>query len=412
MAQHRGERMSPTLVVVGNPGCRRVAFWGAAAERLGWPPTRLVAYADLLRGRTTLADHIQPGDVLRYETAADQWETFKLLLKHGAEPARRDGYPALTDEQVDALNYVRGLLIAPRQAYLGFVRLLRTLDADLAGRDIDRLHTAEEIAVCFDKERCQERLARARLPIPRRTNQVWSHWELWPLVRAQGRLMVKLANGSGGAGCIALHAHRGRLRALTTVAEVRADGDSRLYHSKRVRHLTDESEIAALVDRLAIEKIHVEAWLPKARWNGENFDLRVVTIGGEPRHAVARASRSVFTNLTLGNRRGDVQAIARRMGPAAWQELRDTAAGVARALPTSFTLGIDILVRPDWRRHAVLEVNAFGDLLLGALDRGEDTYTATLAAFQQRAARLRAARVNPPPPGAGGSSALAEAGTP
>src|SRR5581483_6573266 len=77
MAQHCGVRMSPTLVVVGNPGCRRVAFWGAAAELLGWPPMRLVAYADLLLGRTTLADHVRPGDVLRYETAADQWETFK-----------------------------------------------------------------------------------------------------------------------------------------------------------------------------------------------------------------------------------------------------------------------------------------------------------------------------------------------
>jgi hypothetical protein len=72
------------------------------------------------------------------------------------------------------------------------------------------------------------------------------------------------------------------------------------------------------------------------------------------------------------------------MGPQAWQELCDNAAGVARAFPQSFTLGIDILVRPDWRRHAVLEVNAFGDLLLGQLDRGEDTYTATLSTWQRQ----------------------------
>jgi hypothetical protein len=35
----------------------------------------------------------------------------------------------------------------------------------------------------------------------------------------------------------------------------------------------------------------------------------------------------------------------------------------------------------DWSRHAVAEVNAFGDLLPGLLVDGRDTYAAQLAAL-------------------------------
>ncbi len=376
--------MSVILVLVGNPGCRRVAFWGAAAQRLGWSPPRLVSYADLLTGRTRLGDHVREDCLLRFETAADNWETFKLLLKHGAGPARQEGYPALDDAEIDRLEYERGWLIRPRQVYLGYFRLLESLEEQIAKHEITTLHSADDITVCFDKPRCQQRLAEALLPIPQCFSSPRSYEELRPLVLAEGRIIVKLAHGSGAAGCVALHGQGGRVRAITTVAEVVVSGETRLFHSKRLRHLLNEVEIATLIDRLCVEKVHVEAWLPKARWQGQNFDLRVVTIGGVPRHTVVRTSPSVFTNLTLGNKRGDISAVAQRMGSEAWQQLCDTAAGVARAFPHSFTLGIDILVRPDWQRHAVLEVNAFGDLLLGQHDKGEDTYTATLSTWQRR----------------------------
>src|SRR5579884_879804 len=343
MAQCRGERMSVSLVVVGNPGCRRVRFWQAAAQRLGWPVPRLVRYADLLTGRTQLADHLSPGCLLRFETAADCWETFKLLLKHGAELARREGYPALENDQVDTLTYERGWLVRPRQAYLGFVRLLRALEPQAVGLDVAPLHSAEEIAVCFDKTRCQDWLARAALPIPRQFPATSCYAELRRLVLNQGRIMVKLAHGSGAAGCMALHGSHGRVRAITTVVPVFAGGEKRLFHSKRIRFLGHEPEIAELVDQLCVEKLHVEAWLPKARWEGKTFDLRVVTIGDIPRHVMVRSSPSVFTNLTLGNRKGSASGVAERMGTEAWERLQDTASRVARAFPRSFTLGLDML---------------------------------------------------------------------
>jgi hypothetical protein len=48
-------------------------------------------------------------------------------------------------------------------------------------------------------------------------------------------------------------------------------------------------------------------------------------------------------------------------------------------------VALDVLVRPDFRRHTVLEANAFGDLLLNVVDDGDDTYTAEVKAWSDRA---------------------------
>ena len=86
--------------------------------------------------------------------------------------------------------------------------------------------------------------------------------------------------------------------------------------------------------------------------------------------------------MNLGNQRGDLAAVRVRLGPH-WEDIQETARRVARVFPKSLTLGLDVLIRSDFRRHAVLEVNAFGNLLPRLLDRGEDTYTAAVLAWQQ-----------------------------
>lgn len=374
--------MSPSLVVIGNPECRRVTLWKAAAARLGW---KLVAttYTDFLEGRFS---PIPRGSVVRFETPSGDWDTFKRLLRLGQEPALREGYPALDGRSIDRLEYERGWLIRPRQAHLGYQRLLRMLELHLRSSGASFMHTADEIAVCFDKPLCQERLEQSDVPIPRRLGAPSSYDELRPAIQDHGRVMVKLAHGSGAAGCVAIHAAGGRMRGLTTVAQKHCFLDGwRMYVSKQPIPLDGETAVAALIDRLCVEHVQVEEWLPKAHWQGRNIDLRIVVIGGTARHAVARSSNSVFTNLTLGGRHDDLPAIVQRMGPEAWQRVRDTCESAAAAFPQSFTLGIDVLVRSDWQRHSVLEVNAFGDLLVGELDRGEDTYTATLNAWQRLA---------------------------
>jgi hypothetical protein len=56
--------------------------------------------------------------------------------------------------------------------------------------------------------------------------------------------------------------------------------------------------------------------------------------------------------------------------------------------PGSLHGGVDLLISSDFRRHAVLEVNAFGDLLPGVTCDGVDTYAAEIAAVTGHALAL------------------------
>jgi hypothetical protein len=375
--------MTPRLIVVGNSNCRRVEFWKAAAARLGWPPVTLLAYRDLLVSRYRL-ESVQGCDwLVRFETPAGDWETFQGLLKHGIHPSSKERLEVLDESAIAALEYDRGWIIHPRQAYLGWRRLLQDVAKQLSGPRTGWLHPVEDIAEMFDKVRCQQRLAGEAVPIPASFGACRNYLEIRDRCRnGNSRVMIKLAHGSGAAGAIAVHWSNKRIRALTTVAEIFVDGRSRMYCSKQVRYLRDEHEIALLIDRLCREKVQVERWLPKACCDGRNFDLRVVVIGGAARHVVMRSNTSVFTNLTLGASRGDVDWVQSRMGREAWQSMMASCTRAASAYPESYTLGLDVLVRPDFRRHALLEINAFGDLLPGCMSRGEDTYLATLSSWQ------------------------------
>jgi hypothetical protein len=100
-------------------------------------------------------------------------------------------------------------------------------------------------------------------------------------------------------------------------------------------------------------------------------------------------SRSPFTNLHLGNKRGDLSAIIARLGEPAWRAALRTCERAAAVFPGSLHVDVDLLVVPEWKRHPVLEANAFGDLLPGVLCNGMDTYVAEVRAVVQRLGQHR-----------------------
>jgi hypothetical protein len=184
---------------------------------------------------------------------------------------------------------------------------------------------------------------------------------------------------------VALATAPGRQRADTTVAMERSAGGLRLYNSRRILRYEDPGEIAELIDALCRERVHVEQWIPKAGLDGLAFDLRVVVIADRPGHIVPRLSPTPMTNLHLLNRRGDAGALKARMEPDAWDAALETCRRAVAAFPGCHYAGVDLLIAPGYRRHAVLEVNAFGDLLPGVTDGGRDTYVAEVAAWLERA---------------------------
>lgn len=376
--------------VIGIPQNRRVALFQAALAALDWSPAKVVSYRDLVAGRVDLADVVVPESVVRIESPGEDFEVEKFLLCAGYAAAAAERSPAIDPDELERLSFDCGRILYPRQWFLGYQATLRLIERQLAVAAPHRLLSdTKQIATLFDKPRCQQRLAGAGVPVPRFWSAPGSYDEMREHLLLLGcrRAFVKLAHGSSASGVVALFVDRRRVRAVTSTEIVRERGELKLYNSLRIRTYTDENEIAALLDELCRHRVQFEEWLPKASLSGLAFDLRVVVIAGRARHVVVRTSRTPMTNLHLGNRRGDLRMLVGKTGDERWR----TAMGVCEAAATQFAdcwhLGVDLLLEPGFQRPAVLEMNAFGDLLPGVYDYGEDTYTAELTMLSDDAFR-------------------------
>ncbi|MEV5077432.1 STM4014 family protein [Streptomyces sp. NPDC056159] len=354
------------FAVVGNPENRRTTMFADAVHAAGHPAPRVLAWRDVLRGQYAFT----PGESVRIDSPGENTEVDRLL-RDTDDPTRVEG-TALWHRRFTAA--VREVTAAARHAGAA-----TTADPD-------------DVAVMFDKRRCHARLAAAGVPVPPALTGPVGGWSGRDGLREQlkgariSRAFVKPAHGSSASGVVALTvAGPGRVKATTSV-ETTADG--RLHNSLRVRHYTSENEVAALVDALVPDGIHVERWLPKASQGGRAADLRVVVVAGRATHAVVRTSRHPMTNLHLGGARGDLDAAraAIRAAGGDFTDVLKVAERAAACFPGTLCVGVDILPATGWRRFTVGEVNAFGDLLPrltglpGSSAEGLDTYAAQVAA--------------------------------
>lgn len=353
------EHTPPRWAVVGNPENRRVALFSEALRAAGLPAPRIVSWASVLReGGAAFG----PDELVRLDSPGEDTEVDRAL-RGLDDPTRVEG---------GARWYAR------------FTAAVRSLTGGV------RLDDPDELAVLFDKRNCHRALDAAGVPVPRSPTSgggtpVRGWDDVRALMEAHGmpRVFVKLAHGSSASGVVAVEtAGRGRIRAITSV-ETAEDG--RLHNSLRVRRLSSEREIATLVDALAPDGLHVERWWPKASLGGRATDLRVVVVAGRATHAVVRTSRSPMTNLHLGGSRGDLSAVVEAAGPR-WADALDVCERAVACFPGTLCVGVDLLPAVGWRRFAVAEVNAFGDLLPGLTGlpgsgaEGLDTYAAQVAA--------------------------------
>ncbi|MCP2335679.1 STM4014 family protein [Actinomadura rupiterrae] len=355
------------FTIIGYPGDRRVTLFADACRAAGLAEPHVIGWPSVLRGSFAL-----PAGV----------------------PVRIDS-PG-EDPVVDAM--LRGA-VAPSSVgggarwYSGFVAGLRRIEAAARSADAPLLNSPSEIAVMFDKRLCHSRLRAAGVPVPPALSGVSDYASLRARMEEAGeqRVFVKPAHGSSASGVIALEVApargpgaRGsaRIKAVTSAAR-RPDG---FHNSLRVRTYRTEAEVAELVDALGPDGLHVERWMPKAALDGRVLDLRVVVVAGVPTHAVVRTSTVPMTNLHLGGLRGDLAAVRDALGEDGWREALDVCARAAACFPGSLMVGVDLLVGIGWKRFAVGEVNAFGDLLPGLPGlpdgpaAGADTYTAQVMA--------------------------------
>jgi glutathione synthase/RimK-type ligase-like ATP-grasp enzyme len=375
-------------VVVGIPGGRRVELFQAALAQRGWDPAVVVPWRDVVQGRADLRRIVRAGDVVRLDSPGRDWETERALLAAGGL------------EGAEQLAFDKGRIYWPRVWYSGFCHALERIGRQLAEcADHVAMNDPREVAVMFDKAACHARLSAAHVRVPPALGEVGSFDELRSKMRGARwqRVFVKLAHGSSASGVVAYQTNGRQHQATTTVERVRQSGELRLYNSRRIRTHRDPRDIEELIDELCRHGVHVERWLPKAGIDGQAFDLRVVVIGGFARHVVMRMSRSPMTNLHLLNERGEASRVREMIGEPAWAAAMSECERAMACFPGSLHGGVDLLIGAAGRGHAVLEVNAFGDLLPGILWEGMDTYAAQIEQVARRGDRAPADNIGGKP---------------
>lgn len=357
----RASRRALPFLILGNPENRRVSLFQEALAAQGQPPARVIAWADLVRSTAALEAVPNEPTLVRIDSFGESFEVERGLLARGYEDALRASVSALTPAEIEALSYDRGRIRAPRQHHLGFLRVLGEVAAVLAEKDRLRvLNPPASIADLFDKRVTSRRYAALGIPVPRFFDGIDDPEALRARLRAEGvrEAYVKLSCGSS-ASCLAIYQIGDRSEAVITTIEQASAG---WYNSLKVRRYRDRHRIDEILGFLIREGSQVEESVPKARNGGDYFDCRVLVIAGEPAFTVVRESRLPITNLHLGGRRGDLDAL-NAAAPAPVREAAMESCRRVHAAHRCLHVGVDLMYEEGFTGHRVLEANAFGDLL-------------------------------------------------
>ncbi|BAY10068.1 STM4014 family protein [Calothrix sp. NIES-2098] len=374
------------FILIANSENRRVGFLQQALTHFNLPPATVVDYADLISGKQTLEQFNAPNTIIRFDSPEKNFDIDKAIIAAGFNVSDNGEHQRITPGEAMKLEFDKGRILYPRQWYLGWRYLLQTWETQLTLFQGYFMNHPQDIAVMFDKPACHARFSAYNIPVPRSLGKIHNYEHLREQMQTQGieRVFVKLSHGSAASGVIAYRANSRFESAITTVERVRENGETLLYNSRKIRHYTHREEIADIINILTAEGVQVEEWLPKAYLQGCGFDVRVVVINGETQHIVVRLGKSPMTNLHLGNERGDTEEFLAKVGAENWEMMKRTCEQAASLFPNSLYCGVDLLILPDWKTHAILEINAFGDLLPGILWNGMDTYTSEIKAILEK----------------------------
>ncbi len=338
--------MKTPFVILGNPENRRISLFQAALQTQGFAPAHVVSWLEFLRDPATLDLPIDEC-FFRIDSAGENFEVERALLRLG-------GGECLSASGIDALLEDRGRILCPRQQHRGFEAALGRIRLPPGWR---ALNPVADVLELFDKRRTSARYAAAGIPVPESLGEINTVAQLDDAMDAQGvtTVFVKMSAGSS-ASCLGIYR---RPRSFQTTIEVAKTG---WYNNLRIQHVRDRGRIEELLSFLLREGAQVERAIPKAKFAGAFFDLRVLCVAGEPAFVVVRQHAHEITNLHLGGHRGDLDALRAEVPPDSWEAAMQSCRKVA-SLYSALHVGIDLMFEPGYSAHRVLEANAFGDLL-------------------------------------------------
>ena len=357
----------PRYVVLANPESLRWrayepelrAFW---ALRGVTPGVVLVPWRDVVavEGRLDSLPAFDRPAIVRLESPGRDWDVSRMLLRLGSL-AENDA----TDIDWLGLEYERGRLVRPGLFFEGFRHVLRGLRESFDARPHLRPTACPlEVLEMFDKNATCARLTAAGVPVPPSLVAPPDPGALLELLRRErfDPAYVKLNTGSSASAIAVVRPHE----SPSATSSIASRGGE-FYSTRRlVRH--GGAELDLVLAFLIREGVCVQRGIRMAQLEGQNFDLRVVVLYGRPAFTIFRLSPNPMTNLHLGGHRGDPAACRATIPPRAWLDGMDACVEAATQFPGCALAGVDLLFEEGYRRHFILEVNAFGDFFPNLTD--------------------------------------------
>ena len=357
----------PRYVVLANPESLRwrayeadlSAFWASHGVK---PEVVLVPWRDVIavEGQLDTLPAFDRPAIVRLESPGRDWGVSRMFLRLGSIAENDE-----TGTDWLGLAHERGALVRPGLFFAGFRHVLHGLRASFDARPHLRPTACPlEVVEMFDKNATGDLLTAAGIPVPPSLVAPTAPGTLIDALRRERfePAYVKLNTGSSASGIAVVHS-RDTPRATSSIVE----RDGTFYNTRRlVRHTGHELDrVLAFLIR---EGVCVQQGIRMAQMEGQNFDVRVVVLHGQPAFTVFRLSPNPMTNLHLGGHRGDPAACRAAIPPRAWLDGLDACVAAAAQFPKCVMAGVDLLFEQGYRRHFVLEVNAFGDFFPNLTD--------------------------------------------
>ncbi|QQP86000.1 STM4014 family protein [Entomomonas asaccharolytica] len=371
------------VVLIAPPTSRRVTAFQNSLQQINWPPAKVIGYNHIIEFPDLLKETIAEGDVVRIETSGECCTTDRFLLQ-----LARQNDPYKFDADIADLQLEQGEIIPSNHWYAGLQSFFASLQKQLAqaAKHFCTIDFNEGLQL-FDKRQTAKVWQQKGLAIPKQiTEPIVSFEQLLAVLKQQGlnRVFIKLAHGSGASGAIALAISKTNMQAITTIEMADTKQGLRFYNSSKLIRYNDWQTTAMIIDKLVQwHDLQIEAWIPKANYQGKVFDIRVVVINGQAKHTLIRLGKQAITNLHLGNGRGDLEQIKNYLGNS-WQLVPELAEQAMHCFPNSLYAGVDILVSQNNKKPYLLEANTFGDFHPNTYYQGLDTYQAELLALLTR----------------------------
>ncbi|MCI5055209.1 MAG: hypothetical protein MRY83_03820, partial [Flavobacteriales bacterium] len=132
-------------------------------------------------------------------------------------------------------------------------------------------------------------------------------------------------------------------------------------------------EIRDIINAMVPAGLMAEEWIRKKMFNNKSVDLRILIINKQASLVVPRISHHIITNLHLGNEKGNIEDLRNSWGDEVIDTAKREAIKAVEEIGGLFYAGVDVAIDPRGM-PVILEVNAFGDMLLGIENNGLNSY--------------------------------------